>query len=238
MLQMEDPDSHAVGDLPQDQQLLRDSLSLGMPDGQFVPHVDPFKLDFKYFQLAVTRGLDQLVEAWLGWDFEVDQADEEGWTPLHMAAFHGRSKVARLLMQGGADANKRDKQGCTPLYRAVLGGHCKVAEFLVVGGASADLADIYGQTPLSVLAQTGGMPGELEMAAILLQYGASLDRADATGQTPLTWAASKGGPFFAACLKSIDKSCKQGETPIREVPLIRMCFILLYFCIQSFILHA
>ena len=45
----------------------------------------------------------------------VNIRDEEGNTPLHTAAFTGSPRVARLLLQNGADMGARDDDGKTPL---------------------------------------------------------------------------------------------------------------------------
>jgi hypothetical protein len=39
---------------------------------------------------------------------------DDGWTPLHYAAFKGREAVVRLLIEHGADASAEDRFGWTP----------------------------------------------------------------------------------------------------------------------------
>ena len=50
---------------------------------------------------------------------DVNAADEDGITPLHIAARRGARKTARLLLNAGADVNAATKDGRTPLDVAV-----------------------------------------------------------------------------------------------------------------------
>jgi ankyrin repeat protein len=61
---------------------------------------------------------------------DVDGADEEGTTALHIAALNGRRKAVKLLLQYGASLKLRDSQGRTPYEVAHLAGHEKVCKSL------------------------------------------------------------------------------------------------------------
>ena len=55
---------------------------------------------------------------------EVNAADEDGWTALHLAALNDRAAVVELLLaQPGIDVNARTKWRSTPLILAVSRGH-------------------------------------------------------------------------------------------------------------------
>jgi hypothetical protein len=49
---------------------------------------------------------------------DVNARDQDGSTPLHVAAGSGNASVARRLMQSGADLNATDNMGHTPLFAA------------------------------------------------------------------------------------------------------------------------
>ena len=52
-------------------------------------------------------------------DIDVNQARDDGMTPLAVAAYRGHAAVAeRLLRHPGIDVNKRDGTSRTPLYWA------------------------------------------------------------------------------------------------------------------------
>jgi hypothetical protein len=65
----------------------------------------------------------------------VDNADNLGSTPLHLAALHGRAKAARALVDMGASLEVKDARGNTPLDLADLLGREKVAKVLRAAGA-------------------------------------------------------------------------------------------------------
>src|SRR6476646_3675269 len=53
----------------------------------------------------------------------IGEHSADGWTPLHLAAFFGHTKVAELLLAHGADvtARSRNPNGNTPLHAALAG---------------------------------------------------------------------------------------------------------------------
>ena len=56
---------------------------------------------------------------------------QRGFTPLHMAAKFGKLRVARLLLDRGADANAEGKYRLTPLHVATHYGNTDVAQLLL-----------------------------------------------------------------------------------------------------------
>lgn len=50
---------------------------------------------------------------------DVNAKDEEGWTPLHLAATHDSAEVVRELLDAGADIDAVNSKGETPLRVAV-----------------------------------------------------------------------------------------------------------------------
>jgi uncharacterized protein len=54
----------------------------------------------------------------------------DGWTPLHVAAFHDDASVVEALLAHGADAGAREDEGRTPLAVAEAEGQKQVARRL------------------------------------------------------------------------------------------------------------
>jgi ankyrin repeat protein len=79
----------------------------------------------------------------------VNQADNDGSTPLFIAAQNGYLDVVRLLVEElGADVNQARYDGTTPLYIAAQYGHLDVVRCLVKGlGANVNNATYEGYTP-------------------------------------------------------------------------------------------
>ena len=58
--------------------------------------------------------------------------DEDGWTCLHWAAFHGNEPAARFLKEFGVALDTEDKEGKTPSAVAKAEGNSSIADLLVV----------------------------------------------------------------------------------------------------------
>ena len=65
--------------------------------------------------MAAQNGHEAVVRALIEAGADVNQATEEGETPLYIAAQDGREAVMRALIQAGADINKATEEGDTPL---------------------------------------------------------------------------------------------------------------------------
>src|SRR4051795_13604022 len=73
----------------------------------------------------------------------------DGWTPLHLAAFFGHTKIAELLLAHDADvaARSRNSNGNTPLHAALAGNHKMVAGLLIGRGGDVNATDSAGWRP-------------------------------------------------------------------------------------------
>src|SRR5262245_53035845 len=70
----------------------------------------------------------------------------DGFTPLHLAAFFGHPDLARLLLERGADVDARSKsekvaRDNTPLHAAAANAQYEVAALLVERGADVNARD-------------------------------------------------------------------------------------------------
>ncbi|XP_034690221.1 ankyrin repeat domain-containing protein 65-like [Vitis riparia] len=74
----------------------------------------------------------------------VNGRDQNGWTPLHRAAFKGRLESVKLLLSHGAQVDLVDDAGYTPLHCAVETGHVQVALCLIAHGARATVKSLKG----------------------------------------------------------------------------------------------
>lgn len=83
----------------------------------------------------------------------VDELDDVGASPLHIAASRGHADSVALLLEGGADHALQDREsGYTALHRAFLGGNLATAAVLVRANAAVDApSDHEGLSPLELL---------------------------------------------------------------------------------------
>ena len=125
----------------------------------------------------------------------------DGWTPLHLAAFFGQSELAGALLDRGADVNARSANSMknTPLHAAAAGGQIELMRLLLMRGADANASQEGGWTALHSAAQTGNR----EMVELLLAHGAHVNTRAANNQAPLDLALTNGHQDIARLLEEL-----------------------------------
>ncbi|XP_062923046.1 ankyrin repeat domain-containing protein 27 isoform X2 [Mobula hypostoma] len=111
----------------------------------------------------------------------VNSANQDGFTPLHVAALHGHFELVSLLLRHGANVNTKNSNNSTPLHLACQHSDLQIVKYLLNYNAKLNKKDLYGNTPL-LHACLGGY---LEIAELLLEHGASVNVANNQGNTAL-----------------------------------------------------
>ena len=62
----------------------------------------------RFLLTLILRGVTALVLSGCGADADIDAKDDDGWTPLHVAALKESLNVARLLIDRGANTDGID----------------------------------------------------------------------------------------------------------------------------------
>ena len=78
---------------------------------------------------AARTGNLNAVQTELDKGVDVNARDNDGWTPLHWAAF-GHKEIAELLIVEGANVNAKNKYGETPLDAAIRFRQTETADLL------------------------------------------------------------------------------------------------------------
>ncbi|KAL7803511.1 hypothetical protein V8C44DRAFT_353064 [Trichoderma aethiopicum] len=78
----------------------------------------------------------------------VNGKDEDGNTPLHIAALRGHLDVVKMLVENGARIDSRDHYGQTPLFKTMKYSEYRIAEYLIECGADVNLTDKAKASPL------------------------------------------------------------------------------------------
>lgn len=76
----------------------------------------------------------------------VIERDEQGNTPLMVAAAYGQTEKVRQLIAAGAWVNARGRIGNTALIYAAQEGHTEIVRLLVAAGADVEAANDFGST--------------------------------------------------------------------------------------------
>jgi ankyrin repeat protein len=85
---------------------------------------------------------------------QVDLIDDNGRTPLHIAAIHNATASAELLIRAKADMNQADSQRYAPLHYAASSGHSAMVECLLRHGADVNQTSPQG-TALALALERG-----------------------------------------------------------------------------------
>ncbi|GMI85791.1 hypothetical protein HRI_002248400 [Hibiscus trionum] len=80
-----------------------------------------------------------VIKSCIGEGANVNGKDQNGWTPLHRAAFKGKLESVRILLSYSDEVNAVDDNGYTPLHCAMEAGHVEVALLLIGYGAKVNL---------------------------------------------------------------------------------------------------
>ena len=93
----------------------------------------------------------EMVQVLLEYGADVDCPNKYGSTPLNYASRDGHrndARVARLLIERGANPNTRGLDGDTPLHEALRYERIEIARLLIEHSASLEAKNDYGKTPL------------------------------------------------------------------------------------------
>ncbi|XP_017009616.2 uncharacterized protein [Drosophila takahashii] len=163
----------------------------------------------------------------------LESADEDGFTPLHLAVIQGNLAMVNLLLANRADVNAVDNEGHSVVHWATVCGEVESLRAVLAAGASVAKPDANGGTPLHYAAQMCGASHDskqqasstassrlsLEILGILLSHPqSSVDVQDKDGRQPLLWAASAGSAKAVIALVKagarVESSDKDGLTAL------------------------
>ncbi|XP_013379306.1 ankyrin repeat and SAM domain-containing protein 6 [Lingula anatina] len=120
---------------------------------------------------------------------EVDSADDEGTTPLAMAAANGHEQLVKVLLMKGAALDKPNNYRWTPIMHAARHGHTNVVSLLL-----QNKCDLYASNKLHATALTlAARGGYIQTVRLLVESGIDLNSCGTSCEfTPLMAAAQYG----------------------------------------------
>lgn len=180
-------------------------------------------------------------------EVEIDAKDDGNSTPLNYACREGYMRIAKLLLENGANVNNRGYMGATPLHRlfatSVEGRSTfskkyadyfyTCAKFLIDKGADVNAMDDYGSTPLHKHCMHRHI-GIFYLVKALLEHGAVVNARNVDGETPLhiscnnieTMEQTLVSEFLISKGADINVKDYQNKTPFEYIkdPKIRKWF--------------
>ena len=140
-----------------------------------------------------------------------DSLDQEGWSPLMLAAASEQMDVFELLLDHGArDQHVEPVTKQSVLMQVASSGHLKIVERLLKVGANPNLWDRDHTTAL----QFASASGKVEVISLLLDHGALIDHQDRSRRTALTLAVFNGHRSSAERL--LERGAWVGSVPVNR----------------------
>ena len=133
-------------------------------------------------------------------EFDPNEIDADGTTPLHWAVHRGDLDAAKALLTSGADVNAANRYGVRPAYLAAENGDAPMLRALLAARADPNAVFAEGETLLMTAARTGDVP----TIEALLAAGVDVDAIEQRGgQTALMLAAAENNaPAIATLIKA------------------------------------
>jgi len=135
---------------------------------------------------AAHRGDIARIQTLLAQNIYVNQVNEQGQSPLHIASQNGRLQLVDYLLKHGANIRLKDLYGRIALHYAVLNDHVHITEQLLKHRSNPNEQDDLGFAPLHLALELPrkdlpiAIMSALEIKKnaiikLLLQYGAFVD---------------------------------------------------------------
>jgi ankyrin repeat protein len=99
-----------------------------------------------YLWNAARNGNTEIIKTLVEAKYDLNVADEKGYTAMILAAYHGNDEIVKMLLSAGADPCKKDKRGNSALMGAVFKGEIKIAHRLINADCHPDQRNNAGQT--------------------------------------------------------------------------------------------
>lgn len=128
---------------------------------------------------ASNNGELEKVKSLLAEGADINAANKQGSTALHLAVRQGHLLILKYLLKQGADISLQDIHGHTPLYIAIFSGTSDVLKELLSDRTEFSQADLNESFRVAV------QLSHVEMTVLLLKYGADVNVQDHRGYTAL-----------------------------------------------------
>ena len=154
------------------------------------------------------------IESLLALGFSIDRRNDEGLTPLMVAAVNDKVQAVKCLLKQGADPSLQDNTGWDVLHCASQGGNSEVMELMLSHVSYIDSTTKEGVTSLMIAAGND----KLQAVKYLLKQGADPSLQNNDGWNVLHFASVSDNVAIMEEILShwvdIESRINSGQTPL------------------------
>ncbi|XP_066909426.1 serine/threonine-protein kinase TNNI3K isoform X2 [Halyomorpha halys] len=135
-------------------------------------------------------------------NWNMNERDGEGMTPLQWAAIRGHAGVLKKLLSFGADVHSLDYGNFTALHLSAMSGKVEAVRVLLEHGSKVNAVNADGDTPLHMAIKKG----DFDVVETLLEHGAFTNISNSQGKYALDLAVEGEYLAITKLLKSVGAS--------------------------------
>jgi ankyrin repeat protein len=133
---------------------------------------EPYALPSSALRISAVHNDIPFIRKLIQHEVPLNQANDKGYTALHLAVLCGRDEVVELLLNAGANPNTQEKlEKRSPIFDAARLDHHLIASILLNNKANPEVPNAYGNTPIICAAKEGHIP----LVYLLARKGAKVD---------------------------------------------------------------
>jgi ankyrin repeat protein len=118
----------------------------------------------------------------------VNAVEEDGWTPMVIAAQQGHAEIISLLLRSHAEPHLENKDGETALWLAARQEKFDLVKMFLQNKANPSQTSSSGRQPLTKQHKMA-----ILMSLILIENGAEIDSITHEARVTPLWLAAQGG---------------------------------------------
>ena len=145
---------------------------------------------------------------------EVNSANKDGDTALHLAVSSGYMRTVELLLDANANVECKNRQGWSPLHMACHSGYTELAKVLLQRQADIESPTNAFHTPLYLACQAGNN----DCVSLLITHNASVNTTGKHAMTPLHAATCfhhvRALGLLVEAGAAVDAQTRSGSTPL------------------------
>lgn len=165
-------------------------------------------LGFQPLYYACEGGDEDIVDALLGANADINYTSNSNPAALHAAASNGRPNILRTLLERDADLDATSPDHGTALYAAVANNDQEIVKLLLSHGAKVNIIGGAARRALNI----GAYVGNLEGVRLLIEHEADIDP-----EEDYWYGSALGGASRSGHVEVVEYLLSKGWSPSRSM---------------------